>query len=166
MFQRAIVFHFRLERIQASAAVKFCPPQLHVPVSAWAVENSWNHTANQTEKLNEKSHSLFILSSFGGFVFRRINSLVILTVSTSTGRHMDVAHGKKQGFGIFGIELVPVMWNTHCTSASGEAELLLSVKAGEEPARETAIGKRKLCLRTNQWWRGQNSLKIEIISNH
>jgi len=50
-----------------------------------------------------------------------------------------MGHRKKQGFGIFGIKLVSVVWHTHCTSASGEAEFLLSVKAGEEPARGTLL---------------------------
>lgn len=71
MFQGAIVYHSRLELIQASAAVKFCPPQLNVPVSAWAMEHSWNHIANQTKELNEKPYSLFILSSLCKICFQK-----------------------------------------------------------------------------------------------
>lgn len=58
-----------------------------------------------------------------------------------------------------------MVWNTHCKSASGEDELLLSVKVGEEPAKET-LPYGSSVWTTNQWWRGQSSFKIEIISNN
>lgn len=93
------------------------------------------------------SYSLFTLSSFCRICFQKDQ-----LPGHFDCEHMDMAHRKKQGFGIFAIKLVPVEWHTHCTSASGEAELLLSVKAGEETARETLLeGRGSSVWTTNQW---------------